>query len=89
MELKQKIVVSALDKVGDETPLTKKKVNESRVLRTISDVIIKYCLMVLCVVDVEAENKASFGFILWVQKGGMLGMEDVVKTVVGRAEPHN
>ncbi|CAH1414854.1 unnamed protein product [Lactuca virosa] len=43
----KKIVVLALDKVGDETPLTKKKVNESRVLRTISDVIIKWCLMVL------------------------------------------
>ncbi|KAI3497704.1 hypothetical protein L1887_33196 [Cichorium endivia] len=59
----KKIVVSVLDKVRDETPLTKKKVKESRVVRTVSDVIIKRCRMVLRAVAVEDENKAFFGFI--------------------------
>lgn len=63
MELKQKIVVSVLDKVRDETPLTKKKVKESRVVRTVSDVIIKRCRMVLRAVAAEDENKAFFGFM--------------------------
>ncbi|CAH1424256.1 unnamed protein product [Lactuca virosa] len=59
----KKIVVSVLDKVRDETPLTKKKVKESRVVRTVSDVIIKRCRMVLRAVAAEDENKAFFGFM--------------------------
>ncbi|KAL4586920.1 hypothetical protein LXL04_011568 [Taraxacum kok-saghyz] len=64
--LKKKIVVSVLDKVRDETPLTKKKVKESRVVRTVSDVIIKRCRMVLRAVAVAEDvenNKAFFGFM--------------------------
>ncbi|KAI3731469.1 hypothetical protein L1987_62657 [Smallanthus sonchifolius] len=59
----KKIVVEVLDKVRNENPLTKKKTKESGVIRTVSDVIIKRCRMVLRAVAAQDENKFFFNLM--------------------------
>ncbi|KAI3795987.1 hypothetical protein L1987_38648 [Smallanthus sonchifolius] len=59
----KKIVVEVLEKVRNENPHTKKKAKESRIIRTISDVIIKRFRMVLRVVAAQDENKFFFNLM--------------------------
>ncbi|KAL8269079.1 hypothetical protein R6Q59_002877 [Mikania micrantha] len=59
----KKIVVEVLEKVRNENPLTKKKAKESRSIRTISDVIMKQCRMVLRAVAAQDENKFFFNLL--------------------------
>lgn len=47
----------------NENPVTKTKAKESRVVRTISDVIIKRCRMVLRAAAAADENKCIFGLM--------------------------
>ncbi|XP_076947286.1 methyl-CpG-binding domain-containing protein 9-like [Bidens hawaiensis] len=61
----KKIVVEVLEKVKHENPLTKKKTKESRAIRTVSDVIMKRCRLVLRAVAAQDENK--FFFILMAE----------------------
>ncbi|XP_024988159.1 methyl-CpG-binding domain-containing protein 9-like isoform X2 [Cynara cardunculus var. scolymus] len=56
----KKIVVSVLEHVRELNPLTKKKAKESRVVRTLYDVIMRRCRMVLRSVAAEDENRAFF-----------------------------
>ncbi|XP_071709298.1 methyl-CpG-binding domain-containing protein 9-like, partial [Rutidosis leptorrhynchoides] len=59
----KKIIVKVLETVRNENPPTKTKAKESRVVRTISDVIIKRCRMVLRAAAAEDENKCLFGLM--------------------------
>ncbi|KAI3720305.1 hypothetical protein L6452_21221 [Arctium lappa] len=59
----KKIVVSVLEHVREQNPLTKKKAKESRVVRTLSDVIMRRCRMVLRSVAAEDENRAFFNLM--------------------------
>ncbi|KAI7725684.1 hypothetical protein M8C21_000094 [Ambrosia artemisiifolia] len=59
----KKIVVEVLEKVRKENPLTRKKTKESRVIRTVSDVIIKRCRMMLRDVAAQDENKFFFNLM--------------------------
>ncbi|KAJ0815412.1 putative histone acetyltransferase chromatin regulator PHD family [Helianthus annuus] len=61
----KKIVVEVLEKVRKENPLTRKKTKESRVIRTVSDVIMKRCRMVLR--DVAAQDGNKFFFSLMAE----------------------
>nr|XP_043612564.1 methyl-CpG-binding domain-containing protein 9-like [Erigeron canadensis] len=57
----KKIVVEVLEKVRTENPQTQKKSKESHDVRTVSDVIMKRCRMVLRAVAAENTNKSIFG----------------------------
>ncbi|CAH1414316.1 unnamed protein product [Lactuca virosa] len=96
----KKIVVSTLDKVGDETPLTKKKVNESRVLRTISvnspprllyvmrcDCMVQWTAAILSL-DYDNILDKSFGVITKLEKIPHSRFWKTYNQSV-RVEPHN